>query len=240
MIIAAAVILWTGASFSAIFGGADPGLGGQPRLADLHPGRPLDRLPDRLQRDLHDPLRAADPGRAGDRPARLGLPLPQVDRRAERAARRGRDLRPLLGDHAVLHGHRGRRDRRRQRPRPRQGPALLELDRAAAAVHRRDVRRHQRLPIVIVSAVCGLAALAALLLGNRLLLRPLAALAVVAVIWGAFTAMFPYLLPTSMTISQAAAPDATLSAVFVVFGIAVVLVLPALFLLYFLAQSDFL
>jgi cytochrome d ubiquinol oxidase subunit II len=99
---------------------------------------------------------------------------------------------------------------------------------------------HQGLPIVIVSAVCGLAALAALLLGNRLLLRPLAALAVVAVIWGAFTAMFPYLLPTSMTISQAAAPNATLSAVFVVFGIAVVLVLPALFLLYFLAQSDFL
>jgi len=99
---------------------------------------------------------------------------------------------------------------------------------------------HQGLPVVIVSAVCGLAALAALLLGNRLLLRPLAALAVVAVIWGAFTAMFPYLLPTSMTISQAAAPDATLSAVFVVFGIAVVLVLPALFLLYFLAQSDFL
>ena len=99
---------------------------------------------------------------------------------------------------------------------------------------------HQGLPIVIVSAVCGLAALAALLLGNRLLLRPLAALAVVAVIWGAFTAMFPYLLPTSMTISRAAAPNATLSAVFVVFGIAVVLVLPALFLLYFLAQSDFL
>ena len=52
--------------------------------------------------------------------------------------------------------------------------------------------------------------------------------------------MFPYLLPTSMTISEAAAPDATLSAIFVVFGIAFVLVLPALFLLYFLAQSDML
>ena len=52
--------------------------------------------------------------------------------------------------------------------------------------------------------------------------------------------MFPYLLPTTMTISGAAAPDATLSAIFVVFGIACVLVLPALFLLYFLAQSDML
>jgi cytochrome d ubiquinol oxidase subunit II len=99
---------------------------------------------------------------------------------------------------------------------------------------------HEGLPLVIVSAVCGLGMLAVLLSGGRLLLRPFAALAVVAVIWGAFVAMFPYLLPTSMTISEAAAPDATLSAVFVVFGIACVLVLPALFLLYFLAQSDML
>ncbi|HEY5333485.1 MAG TPA: cytochrome d ubiquinol oxidase subunit II [Solirubrobacterales bacterium] len=99
---------------------------------------------------------------------------------------------------------------------------------------------HQGLPLVIISAVCGLGMLAVLLSGGRFLLRPLAALAVVAVIWGAFTAMFPYLLPTSMTISEAAAPDATLSAIYVVFGIACVLVLPALFLLYFLAQSDYL
>jgi cytochrome d ubiquinol oxidase subunit II len=99
---------------------------------------------------------------------------------------------------------------------------------------------HEGLPLVIISAVCGAGMLAVLLSGGRLLLRPLAALAVVAVIWGAFTAMFPYLLPTSMTISAAAAPDATLSAIYVVFGIACVLVLPALFLLYFLAQSDFL
>jgi cytochrome d ubiquinol oxidase subunit II len=99
---------------------------------------------------------------------------------------------------------------------------------------------HQGLPLVIISAVCGLGMLVVLLSGGRFLLRPLAALAVVAVIWGAFTAMFPYLLPTSLTISEAAAPDATLSAIFVVFGIACVLVLPALFLLYFLAQSDYL
>jgi cytochrome d ubiquinol oxidase subunit II len=99
---------------------------------------------------------------------------------------------------------------------------------------------HQGLPVVIISALCGLGALVVLLTGRRLLLRPLAALAVIAVIWGWFIAQFPYLLPTSLTINQAAAPDATLSAIFVVFGIACVLVLPALFLLYFLAQSDFL
>jgi cytochrome d ubiquinol oxidase subunit II len=99
---------------------------------------------------------------------------------------------------------------------------------------------HEGLPLVIISAVSGVGMLAVLLTGGRLLLRPLAALAVIAVIWGAFTAMFPYLLPTSVTIGEAAAPDATLSAIFVVFGIAIVLVLPALFLLYFLAQSDML
>lgn len=99
---------------------------------------------------------------------------------------------------------------------------------------------HQGLPMIILSAVSGLGMLVVLATGGRLLLRPLAALAVIAVIWGWFIAQFPYLLPTSLKISQAAAPDATLSAIFVVFGIACVLVLPALFLLYFLAQSDFL
>lgn len=99
---------------------------------------------------------------------------------------------------------------------------------------------HQGLPMIIISAVCGLGMLAVLLTGGRLLLRPLAALAVIAVIWGWFIAQFPYLLPTTMKFSDGAAPNATLSAIFVVFGLAIVLVLPALFLLYFLAQSDYL
>jgi cytochrome d ubiquinol oxidase subunit II len=99
---------------------------------------------------------------------------------------------------------------------------------------------HEGLPLVIISAVCGLGMLAVLLSGGRLLLRPLAAGAVIAVIWGWFVAQFPYLLPTTVTLSEAAAPDATLSAVFVVFGIAIVLVLPALVLLYLLAQTDML
>jgi cytochrome d ubiquinol oxidase subunit II len=99
---------------------------------------------------------------------------------------------------------------------------------------------HEGLPLVIISAVCGVGMLIVLLSGGRLLLRPLAAGAVIAVIWGWFVAQFPYLLPTSLKISEAAAPDASLSAIFVVFGIACVLVLPALFLLYFLAQSDYL
>jgi cytochrome bd ubiquinol oxidase subunit II len=99
---------------------------------------------------------------------------------------------------------------------------------------------HEGLPLVIVSALCGIGMLVVLLSGGRLLLRPLAAGAVIAVIWGWFVAQFPYLLPTSLKISQGAAPDATLGAIFIVFAIACVVVLPSLLILFILAQSDML
>jgi cytochrome d ubiquinol oxidase subunit II len=99
---------------------------------------------------------------------------------------------------------------------------------------------HEGLPLIILSVVCGVGMLSVLLLGGRLLLRPLAAGAVIAVIWGWFVAQFPYLLPTSLKISEAAAPDATLGAVFIVFGVACIVVLPALIVLFILAQTDML
>ncbi|MDX6635079.1 MAG: cytochrome bd ubiquinol oxidase subunit [Solirubrobacterales bacterium] len=96
------------------------------------------------------------------------------------------------------------------------------------------------LPLVILSLLCGVALLAVLLRGGRRPLRPLAAGAVIAVIWGWGVAQFPYLLPTSLRIDQAAAPDATMTIVFVVFAAAAVVVLPSLGLLYTLAQKDLL
>jgi cytochrome bd ubiquinol oxidase subunit II len=96
------------------------------------------------------------------------------------------------------------------------------------------------LPLVILSLLCGAGALVALLRGWRRPLRPLAGGAFIAVIWGWGVAQFPYLLPTSLRIDQAAAPDATLTIVLIVFGIAAVLVLPSLFLLFTLAQKDIL
>ena len=93
---------------------------------------------------------------------------------------------------------------------------------------------------MIVSALCGLAVLALLLRGARRGLRPLAVGAVVAVIWGWGVAQFPYLLPTSLTISESAAPDPTLDAVLIVFAVALVVVLPALGLLYWLTQRELL
>jgi len=96
------------------------------------------------------------------------------------------------------------------------------------------------LPLVILSLLCGAALLAVLVRGGRRLLRPLAAGAVIAVIWGWGVAQFPYLLPTSLRIDQAAAPDATMTIVFIVFAVAAVVVLPSLGLLYTLAQKDLL
>jgi cytochrome d ubiquinol oxidase subunit II len=98
----------------------------------------------------------------------------------------------------------------------------------------------QGLPLVVLSLLCGAALLAVLLRGGRRPLRPLAAGAVVAVIWGWGVAQFPYLLPTSLRIDQAAAPDATMTIVFIVFAVAAVFVLPSLGLLYTLTQRDLL
>ena len=115
----------------------------------------------------------------------------------------------------------------------------------------------QGLPLVILSVLCGLGALALLAadlsslrspshgegkrkLGSRRGLRPLAIGAVVAVIWGWGVAQFPYLLPTSLKISQSAAPGPTLDSVLIVFCVAAVIVLPSLGFLYWLTQKDLL
>ncbi len=94
------------------------------------------------------------------------------------------------------------------------------------------------LPLVIVSGLCGIAVIGLLLRGARRGLRPLATGAVIAVIWGWGVAQFPYLLPTSLKVTESAAPHQTLGAVMVVFIAATVIVLPALALLYLLAQRD--
>ncbi len=122
---------------------------------------------------------------------------------------------------------------------------LVELHAEARYIFDRLVA--EGLPLVILSGLCGLGVLAILLAAARSddparspLLRPLAAGAVVAVIWGWGVAQFPYLLPTSLKISEAAAPPETLATVIVVFIAAAVLVLPALGLLYWLSQRELL
>ena len=94
------------------------------------------------------------------------------------------------------------------------------------------------LPLVIVSALSGTAALVALARGAAAWARPFAVAAVVAVVWGWGVAQHPYLLPTSLKIDAAAAPHGTLVALVVVLVAAVLVIAPALGLLYTLHQRS--
>jgi cytochrome bd ubiquinol oxidase subunit II len=96
------------------------------------------------------------------------------------------------------------------------------------------------LPFVVISALCGVGALVLLARnaprGGRLL--AVGAMASVVVAWG--VAQWPYLLPTSLKVADAAAPSSTLGAVLVVFGAAVVVIIPAMILLFVLDQRSLL
>ena len=94
------------------------------------------------------------------------------------------------------------------------------------------------LALVILSLLCGLGVLVLLHRGARRGARPLAVGAVAAVIAGWGVAQWPYLLPEKLTIGDAAAPSATLTGVLIVFGVAVLVVLPAIGLLFTLVQRN--
>jgi cytochrome d ubiquinol oxidase subunit II len=97
---------------------------------------------------------------------------------------------------------------------------------------------HEGLPLVLASGACGLGVLALLARRARRGLRPLAALAVAAIVWGWGVAQYPYLLPQDLTIASGAGSDASLTALLVVFGAAVVLVLPSLALLFTVGRRE--
>ena len=94
------------------------------------------------------------------------------------------------------------------------------------------------LPLVLASVVFGAAVLGVLQRRARRGARPLAVGAVVAIVWGWGVAQHPYLLPQTLTIDAGAAPGATLTSLLVVFGVALVLVIPAIVLLFTLAQRS--
>jgi cytochrome bd ubiquinol oxidase subunit II len=96
------------------------------------------------------------------------------------------------------------------------------------------------LPLVLVSALCGVGSLVLLVRRVPRGARVLAMGAVASIIWGWGVAQWPYILPTGLKVSAAAAPSATLATVLVVFGVAAVVIVPALALLYVLDQRSLL
>jgi cytochrome d ubiquinol oxidase subunit II len=109
--------------------------------------------------------------------------------------------------------------------------ALAELHTSNPVLYGRLTGR--ALPLVIVAGVCGLVVLARFVAGRTTGTRAIAALGVAAVIWGWGVAQYPVLLPgTTVTLSNAGAPHATLVALIVVFIAAVLLVGPSFGLLF--------
>jgi cytochrome d ubiquinol oxidase subunit II len=96
----------------------------------------------------------------------------------------------------------------------------------------------EAIPLVVVSAGCGIAVLVLLALGRPRGTRILAAATVAAVIgaWG--VAQWPYMLPETLTVDAAAGDSTTLDWILVVFVVAIVLVIPSLFLLFLLDQRS--
>jgi cytochrome bd ubiquinol oxidase subunit II len=96
------------------------------------------------------------------------------------------------------------------------------------------------LPLVILSAICGAGSLALLLRDAAHWARLLAIGAVATVVIGWGVAQWPYMLPTSLTVADAAAPSGTLAALVVATILLLVIVVPGFILLYTLDQKTLL
>jgi cytochrome d ubiquinol oxidase subunit II len=96
------------------------------------------------------------------------------------------------------------------------------------------------LPFVLISALSGAGSLLLLLRRSSRGARLLAVAAVASIVVGWGVAQWPYMLPTSLTVADAAAPSGTLAAILVVFGVATLVVVPSLAILYVLDQKSLL
>ncbi len=103
-----------------------------------------------------------------------------------------------------------------------------------------DGLTHRALPLVIVSAVAGVASLLLVLRRRYLLVRVTAAVAVTAVLWGWALAQYPYLLPppatADVTITASAATPAVLLATLIALAVGAALLIPSLLWLFVLFQ----
>jgi len=92
--------------------------------------------------------------------------------------------------------------------------------------------------LVAISIAAGMAVLGMLWLRwyHALFLRATAAIAVATVVFGWGLAQYPYLIPITLQLAPSSAPTASLTAEFIVAGLAVGLVVPGFAILYFLQQ----
>jgi cytochrome d ubiquinol oxidase subunit II len=96
------------------------------------------------------------------------------------------------------------------------------------------------LPLVILSAVCGVGSLVLLLRSAHRGARVLGIGAVAGVVVGWGVAQWEYMLPTTLTVADAAAPSGTLEALLAATALFVLVVVPGFVLLYTLDQKSLL
>jgi len=97
---------------------------------------------------------------------------------------------------------------------------------------------HRALPLVIASAVAGVASLVLLALRRYLLVRFTAAAAVTAIVWGWAVAQYPHLLPPDTDYASAQADHAVLVDTLIVTGVGTLILLPSLAWLLVLFQRS--
>jgi cytochrome d ubiquinol oxidase subunit II len=95
----------------------------------------------------------------------------------------------------------------------------------------------QALPLVILSGVAGAATMWLVWRSTLRFSRLLAGVSVAAVVWGWGLAQEPWVLPGQVTVADAAAAPATLWAIVVAIGVAAVVLVPSLLLLFRLDQA---
>jgi cytochrome bd ubiquinol oxidase subunit II len=91
-------------------------------------------------------------------------------------------------------------------------------------------------PVLVASAVAGIATIMLLVRGRYSVARVTAAAAVVAVVWGWAAGQYPYLIDGRLTISEAAGAHATLQALLGAVAAGIVVIGPALVWLLLLAR----
>jgi cytochrome d ubiquinol oxidase subunit II len=114
--------------------------------------------------------------------------------------------------------------------------ALVPIERDAPTLA--EGLEHQAAPLIVISALAGIATLALTSIRRFAIARVTALVAVAAVVTGWGVGQYPWLLVDEVTITDAAGAPATLQALLVAVGMAAVLVLPALGYLYKLTQSE--
>lgn len=114
--------------------------------------------------------------------------------------------------------------------------ALVPLERDAPTLA--DGLETRAAPLIVLSFVAGVGTLWLLWTRRFALARPVALLAVAAVVLGWGVAQYPWLLVDEITIADAAGARATLQGVLVAAAVAAALVLPSLAYLYRLTQTE--